>query len=278
MAAGRQTSPATLWRCGGRFIVMTVRGALSAGLLFLALVGLPGVAGAGDPVLYLTHSTGFRHDVLPLSEEILKELGKRSAAFDVTATDDVANLAREKLDRYGAVIFFTTGELPIGEDEKGALLDFVRSGRGFIGVHSATDTFYLWSGYRDLVGGYFNNHPWHQPVRVTVADPANPLVAFLGTSFEIADEIYQISDFDDRGSTVLLRLDPSSVDLASGDVRRRPYGWPLAWSRSFGTGRVFYVALGHDEAVWRDPRYQQLLLNAVLWTLRKPLVSLDAAR
>lgn len=242
---------------------------LLAGVLAIALLSPALAEPPRDRILYLTHAAGYRHDVLPLSEEVLKALGERSGAFAVTATEDVSALAPREIRRYGAVVFFTTGELPTKDGEGKALLDFVRSGRGFVGIHSATDTFYLWPAYRDLIGGYFNNHPWHQSVRVTVADPANPLVAFLGRSFDIADEIYQISDFDDRDSHVLLRLDPASVDLANPEVHRRFYGWPLAWTRRYGRGRVFYVALGHDEAVWRDPRYQQLLLNAILWSLGK---------
>ena len=239
-------------------------------MLALALAPSPARAEAPrERVLYLTHAAGWVHDVLPLSQEILKEIGDSSGAFSVTATEDVSALAPESLRGYGAVVFFTTGELPLDDGEKAAFLDFVRSGHGFVGLHSATDTFYEWPDYLDLIGGYFNDHPWHQPVTVSVVDPSSPLVAFLGTSIEIADEIYQISDFDARGSHVLLRLDPASVDITKGTVRRRFYGWPLAWTRSYGEGRVFYTALGHEAAVWRDPRYQQLLLNAVLWTLRK---------
>ena len=107
--------------------------------------------------------------------------------------------------------------------QKAALLNFVRSGRGFLGVHSATDTFYTWPDYLNLVGGYFNGHPWHQAVTIAVVDPSDPLVAFLGNSLHVEDEIYQISDFDYRGSRVLLRLDPSSVDLSKTGVHQRFY-------------------------------------------------------
>src|SRR5262249_47688712 len=110
-------------------------------------------------------------------------------------------------------------------------------------------------------------HPWHQPVTVEVVDPSSPLVGFLGRSLAIADEIYQISDFDHRGSHVLLRLDPASVDTHKDGVHRRFYGWPLAWTRRFGEGRVFYTALGHEAAVWRDPRYQRMLANAIVWAM-----------
>jgi type 1 glutamine amidotransferase len=137
-------------------------------------------------------------------------------------------------------------------------------------VHSATDTFYQWPEYRNVIGGYFDQHPWHQAVVVNVAERDDPLVAFLGQSFAVTDEIYQIRDFDVAASRVLLRLDPTSVDLTRPNVHRHPYGWPLAWTRFYGEGRVFYTALGHEEAVWRDPRFQQLLRHATLWVLRRP--------
>ena len=218
-------------------------------------------------VLYFTYSAGYRHEVIPLSKAILTQLGKNSGAFEVTATEDTSEFSTENLKSYAAVMFYTTGELPMSASEKTALLDFVRSGRGFLGVHSATDTFYTWPDYLDLIGGYFNGHPWHQTVTIEVADPSDPLVAFLGHSLQAEDEIYQISDFDYRGSHVLLRLDPGSVDLSKPGVHRRFYGWPLAWTRSYGEGRVFYTALGHEASVWQDARYQRMLTNAILWSM-----------
>ena len=222
-----------------------------------------------ERILYFTCSAGYRHDVLPLSKAILTQLGRDTGVFEVITTEDTSEFSAENLDGYAAVMFFTSGEPPLSGAEKTALLDFVRSGRGFLGVHSATDTFYAWPDYLDLVGGTFNGHPWHQAVTIEVVDPGNPLVAFLGNSFQVEDEIYQISDFDHRGSHVLLRLDPSSVDLGRPGVHRRFYGWPLAWTRSYGLGRVFYTALGHEASVWHDARYQQILANAILWSTRR---------
>jgi type 1 glutamine amidotransferase len=219
-------------------------------------------------LLYMTLSAGFKHDTVAPSRDIIAEIGRSSGAFDVTVTDDVSAFTEDNLQKFDAVMFYTTGELPMNNQQKEAFLDFVRSGHGFVGVHSATDTFYMWPEYLQLIGGYFNDHPWHQKVTVDVTDPANPIVSALAPSFEITDEIYQISDFQYQDSHVLLRLDPNSVDLNKSGVHRRFYGWPLAWTRNFGEGRVFYTGLGHELAVWKDPRYQTILLNGIKWTMK----------
>jgi len=219
-------------------------------------------------ILYFTHSAGYRHEVIPASRDILNQIGA-AAGFEVTASEDVAAFTAENLRHYGAVMFFTTGELPMSGAQQRAFMDFIRRGGGFLGVHSATDTFYQWPEYHKLIGGYFDQHPWHQAVVVEVADRTNPLVAFLGRSIAVTDEIYQIRDFDVGGSHVLLRLDPNSVELRLPNVRRHPYGWPLAWTRSYGSGRIFYAALGHEVAVWRSLWFQQMLRNAALWVLRR---------
>jgi type 1 glutamine amidotransferase len=244
---------------------------------FIALIaGAPAVRPSGaraelapERILYFTYSAGYRHDVIPLSRAVLTELGSNSGAFELIATEDMSEFSTGKLERYAAVMFYTSGEIPMNGAQKESLLEFVRSGGGFLGVHSATDTFYTWPDYLDLIGGYFNGHPWHQLVTIEVADAADPTVAFLGNSLQLNDEIYQISDFDYRGSRVLLRLDERSVDLGKADVHQRFYGWPLAWKRFFGRGRVFYSALGHEASVWQDARYQRMLTNAVLWSARR---------
>ncbi len=220
-------------------------------------------------LLYMTLTKGFHHESVELSKQIVKEMGEKSGDYDTTVTEDVGAFTKENLKNYDAVMFNTTGELPMTDEEKSALVDFLRSGHGFVGVHSATDTFYMWSTYGDIIGGWFNHHPWHQMVTIEVVDPKSPLVSFLGNSFQINDEIYQISDFKAETSHVLLKLDPKSVAMQKEGVRIRYYGWPVAWTRMFGKGRVYYNSLGHEDAVWNDPRYQEMLLNGIRWVMRQ---------
>jgi type 1 glutamine amidotransferase len=228
-----------------------------------------GVSRAKHRVLYLTHSAGFKHDVLPLSQDILKQIGERAGAFEVTATQDCALLNRDALKQYDAVVFYTTGELPISDEQKAAFLEFIKSGKGFVGIHSATDTFYKWPEYGELIGGYFDQHPWHQDVTVNVEDAKHPATRHLGKSFTIKDEIYQFKAFSRERVHVLLSLDVASVDLTRPAVHRTDKDFALAWWRNYGKGRVFYTALGHRAEVWQDARFQQLLLGALQWAIGK---------
>ena len=218
-------------------------------------------------VLYLTHSAGFKHEVLPLSEQILKQIGERSGAFEVTATQDCSVLSRIGLKPYDAVVFYTTGELPISDAQKAAFLDFIRSGKGFVGIHSATDTFYKWPEYGELIGGYFDQHPWHQEVTINVEDQRHPATHHLERTFKITDEIYQFKDFSRSRVHVLLSLDATSVDLNKPAVHRTDKDFAVAWWRNYGKGRVFYTALGHRPEVWQDERFQRHLLGAVRWAM-----------
>lgn len=218
-------------------------------------------------LLYVTHSAGFVHPVLPLAETVLTQLGTSSGAFTVTVMRDVSALTPTELASYDAVAFFTSGSLPWSATQKQALLDFVASGRGFIGIHSATDTFYDWPQYGALIGGYFDGHPWTQPVGVIVEDGTHSSTQPLGASFVIDDEIYQFRSWSRSDVRVLLRLDTSTVNLSAPGVHRTDNDFALAWTRRHGRGRVFYTALGHRPEVWQDARFQQHLLGGILSTL-----------
>ena len=226
------------------------------------------VVRAKRKVLYLTHSAGFKHDVLPLSKQILKQIGDRSGTFEVTATEDCALLSRDGLKDYHAVVFYTTGELPVSEEQKSAFLNFIRSGKGFVGIHSATDTFYKWAEYGEMIGAYFDGHPWHQDVTINVENQNHPATRSLGKTLQIKDEIYQMKAFSRPRVHVLMSLDTRSVDLTVRAAHRQDKDYALAWWRDYGRGRVFYTALGHRPEVWQDERFQQHLVGALSWVLR----------
>src|SRR5215216_7492728 len=102
-------------------------------------------------LLYVTHSAGYRHEVLPYSQEVMQKIG--AGAFEATCTDDVATVNWNNLNQYDAIAFCTTGELPISDEAKNNLIQFVKGGKGFVGLHNATDTFYQFAPYGEMIGG-----------------------------------------------------------------------------------------------------------------------------
>jgi uncharacterized protein len=241
-------------------LVLTIVLAIASG--FAAIQAQPG----SKKVLYITYSAGFRHDVVPLSMQLLPQIGKRNG-FDVVATKDLAFLSSVSLPAYDAVVFYTTGELPISDADKANLLAWIKSGKGFIGIHCATDTFYQWPAYGEMIGGYFDGHPWHQEVRVKVEDPSHPATKGLPAVWTLKDEIYQFRNWDRSKRHALLSLDTTSVDLKKDGVKRTDGDFALAWTSTYGKGRVFYSALGHRDDLWQTPEYQQFIAGGIRWAL-----------
>jgi type 1 glutamine amidotransferase len=215
--------------------------------------------GASTRVLMLTATAAFRHDSIATARQVMTTLAASSGDVSVTLTEDVSTLSGTTLTGYDVLFFaLTSGELPLGTEQKAAILSFVAGGRGFLGVHSATDTLYEWPEYGRLVGAYFKEHPWTERATVIVEDQSHPATSGLGERFSLVEEFYTFQNNPRAESRVLLRLDAASV-AASGD-------YPLAWVHAYGNGRVYYNALGHFAETWNDARFQQQLLRAIRWS------------
>lgn len=218
--------------------------------------------GMATRVLMLTATAGFRHDSIATARQVLTTIGASSREFTVTPTEDLSTMTAATLANYDVLFFaLTSGELAFTSDQKAAILAFVDGGKGFMGVHSATDTLYGWPEYGTLIGTYLRDHPWTQPAAVVVEDRTHPSTAELGDRFTINEEFYAFRDNPRSHAQVLLRLDAASVG-ATGD-------YPLAWASSFGRGRTYYNALGHFPETWNDVRYQRQLVGAIRWLARK---------
>lgn len=213
-------------------------------------------------VLYVTHSAGFRHGSIETSIPVMQRL---SPSIEVTATEDLSRITTAGLRDFDGLFFFTSGELDLSAEQKAALLEFVRGGKGFGGAHSATDTLYTWPEYGEMIGAVFDGHPWAQEVSIDVDDPYHPATRHLAPSFRISDEIYQFRSFSRERVNVLLKLDTRSVDPRAPGVNRTDGDFALTWTRAYGMGRVFYTALGHGDETWLDARFQTLLRQALLW-------------
>ena len=232
-------------------------------------------------VLVFSKTAGFRHGSIPTGVEAMKQMGKSTGASEVTATEDDSFFEPEKLKDFDAVLFLnTTGEVfkskEAGREErlKKSLVDFVKSGKGLIGTHSATDTYKKWKDFNDMMGGAFAGHPWHTKIRVKNLEPGHPLnAAFAGKDFEIADEIYQFrkdtASADER--RMLLSLSGEIVDKGKGNTGKEGL-YPIAWLDKYGDGRIFYCSLGHRDEIYWNP----VILKHYLAGIQYALGDLDA--
>jgi type 1 glutamine amidotransferase len=245
-------------------------------------------------------SHGPHRFVIPTAQVILEMLGKETGAYTAVVSDDLANFEPDALKQFDAVCFAnTTGEVfyrPIernlfdelsAEDQKKQvanaerlvknLTDYVRNGGGFFGIHAATDTLKKTPAYGEMIGGYFDGHPWsgNQTVRVRVEQPGHPLCksVFDEKEFSITDEIYQMKAPYSRDKLlVLLSLDLEQSEKPGKPITREDKDFPISWVKPYGAGRVFYSALGHNKAIYQNPLVLRHWLEGLQYVMGdKPL-------
>jgi type 1 glutamine amidotransferase len=240
-----------------------------------------GISGAVAPekkrrLLIIGQSKGYQHESISTAMVTLYNLGKSSGEWETYFRTDCAAVTKKplkwgakNLDDFDAVVFFTDGNLDMDDSQKADLLRFVRDdGKGFIGIHSATITFVGWPEYGEMIGGYFDGHPWGTfDAPFLVEDPTFPGMSRIPREFTMKDEIYQIKDYSRDKVRVLLRLDASKLDLSRKEVHREDGDFAVAWARDYGKGRVLYNGMGHQIEVWERPEIQAMWLEMVRWSM-----------
>lgn len=245
-------------------------------------------------ILFFTKSSGFEHSVISwkkgqpsLAEKTLADLGAKHN-WDFTFSKDGSKFGKDYLNQFDAVFFYTTGDLcskgtdgnpPMTPEGKQALFDYVRAGKGFVGTHSATDTFhtdneskkgperYLNHGdkaddYAKFIGAEFIIHGAQQTAKNTVIDPKFPGFENAGADFSLMEEWYSLKDFA-PDIHVLTVIDAPAM---KGDPYKRP-AYPTTWARKEGAGRVWYTAMGHRDDMWANPLFQDILVGGIRWAL-----------
>lgn len=254
-------------------ILLSALRRLAVAIVLISLIPSFGWAQAPKKILMVTVTKGFRHSSIPTAEKIIGELAAKSGAFTVEyvrqSDGDVEmkqKMTMAELQKYDGVIFGnTTGVLPI--PDKAGFLDWIKSGKAFIGMHSASDTFHAEHGvdpYIEMLGGEFRTHKQQAGIECLVVDPTHPATKEkdLGQSFNIEqEEVYLLKNYDSASVHELLVLDKHPND-------KSVFGrFPVAWCKKYGQGNVFYTSLGHREDVWGNSRYQKHILGGIKWAL-----------
>ncbi len=246
-------------------------------------------------ILFFSKSSGYEHSVIKktndlpsFAENILKELGAKNN-IEFTFTKDGRLFTPENLAKYDAFFFYTTGDLteegkdknpPMSVEGKAAFLDAIKKGKGFIGTHSATDTFHSPGNkehgearYKDdgeyadpyikMIGAEFIKHGSQQTSQMICADKKFPGLSAVKSDFAPMEEWYSLKDFATNLHVLLIQ---ETAGMKGNVYQRPPY--PATWARMHGKGRVFYTSMGHREDVWTNPVFQEVLAGGINWAVR----------
>lgn len=228
-------------------------------------------------LLVYTRASGFYHGSIPIMAKALELMGEKTGAFTTVVTDDPATITAENLKGFDAVFMdSTTGNcfapkgakdpaaLEVEKAAQQALLDFVKGGKGLAGNHAATDCYYGWKDYGDMMGGFFAGHPYSK-ITVKIDDPASPInAAFEGKEFQITDEMYVFKDPYSREKLhLLLSIDneKSGIDATKG--KRADGDYAISWIHDYGQGRVFYCSFGHRTEIFTNAPIMRHFLDGI---------------
>jgi type 1 glutamine amidotransferase len=233
-------------------------------------------------VLFFSKSSGFEHSVIKVkdgqpsyADKVLMELGAKNN-IEFTCTKNGAVFTPEGLAQFDAVFFYTTGDLtqpgndkqpPMPANGKETLLNYIKSGNGFIGSHCATDTFHSKGGqvdpYIDMIGGEFLSHGAQQKSKISCADADFPGCRECRNGFELHEEWYSLKNIAKDLHVLLVQ----NTDGMTGWMYQRP-AYPSTWTKAYGKGRVFYTSMGHREDVWTNPVFQNMVVNGIKFACR----------
>lgn len=233
---------------------------------------------------------GYQHESITHALATIERLGWESGLYDTIIRTDSQSITKmpilfktgtgiatgeqflaRNLNYFDAIFFYGVREIDLTAEQRADLLAFVRDdGKGFVATHAASTAFFSWPEFGEMLGGRFDEHPWEiTDATVVVEDPKAPMMAHLPATFAVRDEHYQLKDFSRDRLHVLARLDAGRLDLSVPLVHRTDRDFPVAWTKTYGKGRVFYSTLGHVTELWDTPWLQQMYFQALKWTLEK---------
>lgn len=231
-------------------------------------------------ILVFSATSGYRHASIATGKVALAKLGESSGAYTAVVSDHPENFEPEALKEFDAVVLLSPTQDFFMPDKKARkqfsqeemawlkkrhdrlvsnLIEYVEQGGGIVGIHAATDACYKCEEYGDMMGGYFDGHPWRASNNVTIVVEDRDHVLNKATfgsdpDFRIKDEIYQFAEkpYSREKLRILLTLDPERSDPVKG-MKREDNDYAVSWVQAVGEGRVFYSSIGHNHEIFENP-------------------------
>lgn len=221
-------------------------------------------------VLLFTKTTGFRHTSINAGVSAFKQLSKKHH-FTVQWYEDANKFNDAFLKQFDAVVFLlTTGDI-LNKTQQAAFERFIQSGKGFVGIHSASATEYNWPWFTQLVGRSFHIHPPIQTARISVINNTFPGLERMPASFLWTDEFYEFGNEKTQGLNYLLTVDEQTYNPKANWPNTGKSGngmgefHPLAWYHFFDGGRSFYTSLGHLDEAYLDRIFLEHIYGGLYW-------------
>ena len=242
---------------------------LKNALLGLVLCLLSTSVGAQQfKVLLFSKTDGFHHESINEGVIAIKQLALRHT-FSVDWQENASVFNDKNLEKYQAIVFLNTTGNILNDEQQAAFEKFIKAGKGFVGIHSASDTEYDWAWYTKLVGNTFKIHPQQQTAYLKVEDSNFPGMERFPKKLLWTDEWYEFTTpAKATDLKVLVSIDEKSYDpnVKWGNVEGKGMGFhPISWYHQYDGGRSFYTALGHIPLVYSDQTFLDHLYGGIYW-------------
>jgi uncharacterized protein len=220
-------------------------------------------------VLLFTKTDGFHHESIHEGVTAIKQLANRHS-FSVDWHENASIFSDKGLEKYQAVIFLSTTGNILNEEQQVAFEKFIKAGKGFVGIHAASDTEYDWAWYGKLVGMYFKIHPQNQTAYLKVEDSNFPGMERFPKKFLWTDEWYEFkTPANANDLKILVSIDEKTYNPAAkwGDNEGKGMGTmhPISWYHNYDGGRAFYTALGHIPLTYSDQTFLDHIYGGIYW-------------
>lgn len=200
------------------------------------------------------------HPSRAIAEILAEQL--RVSDFDVAMAHTMdCFLDRATLDQVDLIIM-NWHMAAMTHEQLAPFLAAVEGGIGLAGIHGymgdtmrKTETFRNEHAYEWMIGGQWVSHPGDDGVTysVRIIDKDSPITAGV-PDFTVSTEKYY------------MHIDPLIHVLAATDFG--PVVMPIAWTKSYGRGRIFYHSLGHRPEIVRIPEVMRLTTQGMVWAAK----------
>lgn len=221
-------------------------------------------------VLVFSKTAGYRHTSIPSGIKAITTFAQQKD-WVVTATEDATLFTDEFLARFDVCVFLNPTGKVFDEAQEKAFAAFIRSGKGFVGIHASADCEYDWKWYGELNGAFFKTHPAYQLATINIESINHPAMKpFVGMKrFTIEDEWYSFKENPRGKVTVLASLDESTIKKLPKDDAWKMGDHPVIWYHEFEGSRSFYTVFGHGGSSFENEKVQQHLFYAIEWAGRR---------